>query len=630
MGNIDISGKPGPDLREPELKASLDIDLARLAEKLPKTLRLRSDTKLLAGRLSLECQGQAGRDGALLWQGNVKTTELRGIRAGSNISWSDPLALLFRVRQAPGSLPSVEQLRCESAFMKLDADGSAEQFTLVASVDLPKLAEPLGQFLDLSQVAMQGKAGGQITVLHKEPDCFQVAGAGFLQAFHCELVKDRTWHEDSCTLAFHGEGRQLPRGGPRIDSGYVRIQSGQDVLDVQLVKPIANLTQGPWGSCAVQVGGDLGRWRGRLRTWTNALDDLPVAGTIAGRIAIQATAERLGFAGDLKVTDFMVGPTTKPKWREDEVRLEGQGEIDWRADVCRIDRVHIENPLASVDAKGNIDAVSGKKDYEFIGQVATKKLKAHGCDVGPADARVRLQAGWLQVAPLETTINGGRARLSANLRLVPEPMELRLSGGLVVDHAQITPEMCTGALGYAIPALAGATDVEGVVSLALEPGTLNLTDMSKSELRGTFTLHSARVGAGPMVRELSGLLQAPAQANLVKETQVAFQIIKGRVYHQNFELAFPNFTVRTSGSVGVDGTMAMIAEMPVPLRWLGNNPLRLSLAKQSIRLPIGGTIDHPRLDARALQAVSTQFLQNAAADALRQELDNNMKRLFGR
>ncbi len=80
----------------------------------------------------------------------------------------------------------------------------------------------------------------------------------------------------------------------------------------------------------------------------------------------------------------------------------------------------------------------------------------------------------------------------------------------------------------------------------------------------------------------------------------------------------------------MDGTVAMVAEMPVPPRWLGNNPLRLSLAKQAIRLPIGGTIDHPRIDAQALQAMSAQFLQNAATDALRQELDNNMKRLFGR
>lgn len=221
-------------------------------------------------------------------------------------------------------------------------------------------------------------------------------------------------------------------------------------------------------------------------------------------------------------------------------------------------------------------------------------------------------------------------RLSANMRLAPEPMEVRVGGGTVIDHAPITPPMCAGALGYAIPALAGATEAQGLVSVALEPGTVNLSDMTKSELRGAVTLHSARVGAAPLLREFSGLFQAPPQASIVKETKVAFQITKGRVYHQNFELAFPNFTVRTSGSVGMDGTVAMVAEMPVPPRWLGNNPLGTSLAKQAVRLPIGGTIDHPRLDAHALQTAGTQLLQNAAGGALRGELDNNLKRLFGR
>ncbi len=250
----------------------------------------------------MACRSQAGRDGTVLWQGNVKTTEIRGVRAGSNISWPEPLALTFRLRQVLGGLPAVEQLRCESAFMKLDADRSADQFTLMAGIDLAKLAEPLGRFFDLSDVHLQGKAGGQITVLYKQPDRFQVAGAGFLQAFHCELSKGRDWREDSCTLAFHGEGKELPLGGPRIDTGYVRFQSGQDLLDVQLVEPIASLTRGPWGSQMVQWTGDLGRWRRTAWEAGRMLSTICRSRALSpAKLAIQASAERLGFAGDLKV-----------------------------------------------------------------------------------------------------------------------------------------------------------------------------------------------------------------------------------------------------------------------------------------------------------------------------------------
>ena len=185
-------------------------------------------------------------------------------------------------------------------------------------------------------------------------------------------------------------------------------------------------------------------------------------------------------------------------------------------------------------------------------------------------------------------------------------------------------------LGYVLPALAGATEVQGLTSVNLEGGHLDFTDMAKSELKGVITLHSAKIGAGPMVHELGGLLRVPGSADISRESQVPFQVAKGRVYHQNLALAFPDFTVRTSGSVGMDGTVELLAEMPVPPKWLINNPLANSLSKQSIRLPIHGTIDQPRLDAQALQAASSQFLRETATDAVRQGLEGNLMKLLGR
>ncbi len=79
----------------------------------------------------------------------------------------------------------------------------------------------------------------------------------------------------------------------------------------------------------------------------------------------------------------------------------------------------------------------------------------------------------------------------------------------------------------------------------------------------------------------------------------------------------------------MDGTLILVAEMPVPPRWLVNNPLAATLAKQTVRLPIGGTIDHPRLDPQALQAANAEFLRNAASDALRQGLDGQLMKFLG-
>jgi hypothetical protein len=106
-------------------------------------------------------------------------------------------------------------------------------------------------------------------------------------------------------------------------------------------------------------------------------------------------------------------------------------------------------------------------------------------------------------------------------------------------------------------------------------------------------------------------------------------MVQGRIYHQNLELIFPDLTIRTHGSVGLDQTLAIMAEMPVPPRWIGNNPLGSALKDQIIRLPIGGTLKRPQLDRAAMEQAAAQFLQGAAENAIRGEIGRGLDRLFG-
>ena len=57
--------------------------------------------------------------------------------------------------------------------------------------------------------------------------------------------------------------------------------------------------------------------------------------------------------------------------------------------------------------------------------------------------QARAHAGWVEMTPTEATLNGGRLRLDAKLRL--EPPALYLAKGTMLDHAQITPALCSGA-----------------------------------------------------------------------------------------------------------------------------------------------------------------------------------------
>ncbi len=188
--------------------------------------------------------------------------------------------------------------------------------------------------------------------------------------------------------------------------------------------------------------------------------------------------------------------------------------------------------------------------------------------------------------------------------------------------------MCAAGLQYIAPVLAGVTQAQGEFSMALDGCRVPLDHPDRGDLAGQFTVHSVEIGPGPLVRELATLLQRPGIARLSKESVVPFRMVEGRVYHRDLELVFPEMTIRTHGSVGLDRTLAIMAEMPVPPKWIGNNPLGTAMKNQTIRLPIGGTLSEPRIDSKALAQASGEFLKAGARNLLFDGLNRGLDRLF--
>ena len=147
---------------------------------------------------------------------------------------------------------------------------------------------------------------------------------------------------------------------------------------------------------------------------------------------------------------------------------------------------------------------------------------------------------------------------------------------------------------------------------------------------GKFIIHSIEIGPGPLIRELAILMGRETPAKLRREGVVPFQMVDGRIYHKDLELIFPDFTVRTYGSVGLDQTMAIMTEMPVPPKWLENNPLAPGLRDQIIRIPIAGTLQKPQLDRAEMDKLSRQFIRNAARNMLEEGLNKGLDQLFQR
>ena len=188
--------------------------------------------------------------------------------------------------------------------------------------------------------------------------------------------------------------------------------------------------------------------------------------------------------------------------------------------------------------------------------------------------------------------------------------------------------MCTSMLKFAAPALANVATARGTFSVILDTCHIPLGDPKKSDVAGRLVIHSVEIGSGPMLQPMTVLLGRDAPAKLKQESVVTFVVRDGKVHHEGLELQFPDLTIRTSGDVGLDKTLNIVAEMPVPPKWLaGNNAVSQAVRNQVIRLPFKGTLDKPQLDRQEMQRLNQQFIRQAAGNLIDQGINKGLNGL---
>ena len=107
-----------------------------------------------------------------------------------------------------------------------------------------------------------------------------------------------------------------------------------------------------------------------------------------------------------------------------------------------------------------------------------------------------------------------------------------------------------------------------------------------------------------------------------QDIPIAFQ--NGRVYHDGLTLAYKDIRLRTKGSVGMDQTISLVAEIPIQDDWIEGERWLQGLKGQSISLPVSGTVTQPKIDKRAIQQISQQLIRQNAGNAINQAIEDKL------
>lgn len=662
---IGLNARGSPE----EFVAAANLNLDRLSARLAEFVDLGGVT--LAGSAEVQAQVGPATGGGHALAFSAKLTRF-AFADGSGRALREPD--LRVTAEAAGAAAPAGPVRLDSGTAVVQADGDELRVALLEPVadartarggrlavrvagDVTRWHRRLAAFVSLPN---DWTAAGTGTV------------AGTVALTEAGATADRVT-ADLRNLRFNGAGLSVAEPTLTAEAGVTWVRTAGTLTLTNLTASSETATVSA-GRLDVRPDGVTGRATttanvARLQRTLALLPNDPLAGTAAGTVAVDATGGRVGFDADLDGRNLVIGPAARPAWTEPWAKLTAAGEYSPKADAVTVRALKASRDGLAADATGTVGqlrtvphldlggtvaydlskleptlrrylghqaAVAGKgaRPFKLTGPlagggadplahlsgsaaVAWQQVRAFGFEVGPAELKATLDRGQVTTSPVEAAFGGGKVRLEPKVNLTSAAFDLTFAPGRVVERARLTPAACADALGFALPAIANAAQADGLVSFDLGPNVIPLANPTAAAVAGRLTVHTATLTPGPLVTEIATLLGAKQTTlTLTTEQVVGVQLKDGKVWHDRFALTFGKTTVTTAGAVGLDGALNLVVELPVPSRVLdkvpANRPLiREALAKQTIKVPVGGTVNRPHLDPRLLEAQGQQMVQAA-------------------
>jgi translocation and assembly module TamB len=265
-----------------------------------------------------------------------------------------------------------------------------------------------------------------------------------------------------------------------------------------------------------------------------------------------------------------------------------------------------------------------------------------GFAVAAGEMPVRLFEGQLALGPFDVGVAGGRVRGSPWLRLVGTPRELVVPPGRIIERVSIGGPHADAIVKLLSPLLGQRTQTEGVATVDLAGARLPLAAPLTGELAGQVILEQFEVTPHPSAQPLVNLLvklQSAIDPRFafgdkavllrVRPEPVRIRLADRRFWHEGLVMDAGQLVVKSQGSVGADGTLAMTVEVAFRGDAVGNTPVIAQLVRTPLAIPLKGTVERPQFDARALEMILGRIVENTAQAVISDGLGRGLETLFG-
>ena len=401
-------------------------------------------------------------------------------------------------------------------------------------------------------------------------------------------------------------------------------------------------------------------------------------------------------------------------WREEQIRLTGNGTLIQAQDSFQLNDLRITSKLLALQAAGDITGLSGPLDIRITGRTdfemqnvvqslqgylgdkftlqgrcrhplliqgllqpasshaaknggsaglvvqtgfGWKSGDVHGLTLGPTDITAKYSSRWvtgrkekvLYFDSITVPVNDGLLRAQPQVLLNPVPTlsdenpgPLLLMGQTqLLERVSITRDMCAEWLKYVAPLVGDATRIKGQLSMGLTHARIPLGDMNSADILGSLTVHSGEIRPGPLtepfvrvVRRIHsiagrGILGDANSILRTTEREIPFRLLNGRVYHENMLVRIGEVVMNSSGSVGLDESLDLLVQIQIPDNWVAADRLLAGWKGKAIEIPIGGTLERPNVDERALLDLARNLIRDPIQKIINGGLLRGLDRVLG-
>ncbi|MHC4152893.1 MAG: AsmA family protein [Planctomycetota bacterium] len=446
------------------LKGNGQIDLAKILSQVPQTLGMKEGMTISSGTINADFTSSQGKITSL-----ASLADLSGQIDGKTIALSQPLTLETVITSAD-SIITFEKAALSSSFASINLAGTSRQANYQADLDLVKLQQELGQFIDMGDYNLAGQiaSNGQVAAVE---DIISAVSSSTIKNLQVSTPQKPALLEPQVdldlSLNYDTTAQDLKIDNAALNTSFASINTQQASLTLAETQPAINLP--------LVININLQKLQPILAFFSSSEQKIQLAGIAESKISVTSQNNNYRIYTDqTQISDLAVSYPGKETFRQEKITLDLDAEVNPELKTAFVKNIQLQSPQINIqgnfqktETNGNTE-LKGKADLDYDwtaistltapylpeglniqgkredtitfdskypseqpeklmaninaqGKIGFDKAQYMGLNIDNTELNINAQKGLLKINVPPTTVNNGKLAFSGELDFTQTP-----------------------------------------------------------------------------------------------------------------------------------------------------------------------------------------------------------------